>query len=204
MSSCEVRFLNKITFAQALHEQSAALDTLYCGKAAAVLLGFECFKPVITLGRRGRAEQDILRAAFEILTVDRGGQATLHNPGQLVIFPLMSVRRCGVRAWIEGLASVTQKCLRTHAIESHWDSTNPGLYTANGKIMACGVRIHRGISTHGVSINIKNDLSEFSVIRSCGVQDAPLDRVGEQVQISEFFEQWAEIFKTHFDHATGS
>jgi lipoyl(octanoyl) transferase len=193
------RFLGRIPFTQALAFEQDAFTTVLSAGLSGVILGFES-DPVITRGVRASDADLILNRdaitarGFEICTVDRGGQATIHNPGQLVIFPIVNIRAVGARAWVESLAQVSRECLATFGIQSEWRESDPGLYTAKGKIMACGVRIRRGISTHGVSINVHNVLADFALIRACGVTNAPLDRMGEPFELQEVFNVWCAKF----------
>lgn len=199
-----VEFLGRVEFTRALREQEKALARITSGRSDHFIFGFEA-EPVITLGLRAEVDADLLfshaelqRRGFSVAHVDRGGQVTLHNPGQLVIFPIYPMREIGARAWVKGLAHVTQECLREWNIESHWQERQPGLYTERGKIMACGVRIRNGLSTHGVAINVSNLLTDFSLIRACGLRDAALDRMGEGVETRQVFVSWVEKFKIRF------
>ena len=193
-------YLNLVPYTTALREQTEAVRLVRAGEKAAILLGFES-ESVITLGRRANAQVDLigtLRQGVQVVEVDRGGQATLHNPGQLVIFPIAQIRAIGARRWVEGLSEVTRLCLQEYKIESHWHSDRPGLYTAHGKIMACGVRLNGGISTHGVAINVCNDLTDFAMIRACGHNNQTMDRMGSNLDLAEIFTRWCQGFKTHF------
>lgn len=193
------RFLGWVSFAAALEIQENLWREARVSRAGC-LLGFES-EPVITLGVRGESAtdvvgdyQDLQRRGFAIHTLDRGGQATIHNPGQLVIFPVCDVREIGVRRWIDHLAEVSVRTLRAFGVESHWNPDCPGLYTERGKIMSCGVRVRHGISTHGIAINVSNQLEDFSLIRACGVSGARVDRMGEGLCLSEIFARWVTEF----------
>lgn len=193
------RFFGRIPFRLALAQEHDAWSTVVATGIDGVVLGFES-EPVITCGVRAGDEDLVLNhaqiaaAGFEIHRVDRGGQATIHNPGQLVIFPIVNVRAIGVRVWVERLAEVTAKTLFDFGVESEWRSDQPGLYTSRGKIMACGVRIRQGVSTHGIAINVSNRLSDFGVIRACGISSAPIDRMGEGHALEDIFNVWCRNF----------
>jgi lipoate-protein ligase B len=164
-----------------------------------VILGFEC-EPVITLGVRGsendlEASPEALEArGFAVERVDRGGQATVHNPGQLVIFPIVAVHDFGARNWVNFLLRVTRLTLHSLGCESECREGQPGLYTNKGKVASIGVRFRQGISTHGVAINIHNELSDFGLIRACGIRRAPVDQLGGSFRVEEVFSRWLEIF----------
>jgi len=183
--------------------QADILATVHAAASPGVVLGFEALR-VVTLGvRAAGADLVVSRSALEsrgfaVVDVDRGGQATLHNPGQLVIFPVWEMRAIGARAWVEGLAEITRQCLLEFGVEAHWKDAYPGLHTSRGKIMACGVRLKRGVSTHGIALNVSNDLNEFSLIRACGVQNAPIDKLGDGRNLREVFDVWCNKFRAHW------
>lgn len=193
------RFLGRIPFSAALAHERDAWSTVVAAGSEGVVLGFES-EPVITCGVRADDEDLILNraqiaaAGFAIHRVDRGGQATIHNPGQLVIFPIVNVRSVGARAWVECLAEVTAETLFNFGVKCEWRADQPGLYTSRGKIMACGVRIRQGVSTHGIAINVSNRLEDFGLIRACGIFSAPIDRMGEGVALEDIFNVWCQNF----------
>jgi lipoyl(octanoyl) transferase len=195
------KYLGRIPYSQALLRQNDARQTILASDFKGVILGFES-EPVITYGARAadcdfkfpRAELE--SRGFELLEVDRGGQATIHNPGQLVIFPVWAMRSIGARRWVESLAEITRLTLAQWNITSQWRDDQPGLHTAHGKIMACGVRIRQGISTHGVALNVHNNLADFALIRSCGISSAPLDRMGDGVDLPSIFAAWVDNFRS--------
>jgi len=192
------------TYDQGLSTQEMARERVEdCGQTE--VHGFE-FQPVITLGKRAQKESDLLESeilikekGFSVRHVDRGGEATLHAPGQLVVYPIVNLRELnmGARNYIEGLQITTMRLLNAYGIECGVKSGCPGVYTARGKIAFIGVRIQRGVSTHGLSINVRNDLNDFQSIRSCGVQRATLDRMidwNADASNNILFQQWSELF----------
>jgi lipoyl(octanoyl) transferase len=199
-------YLGKTSLLHSLRAQEEAYVAVTQGRPG-VVLGFECEK-TITLGRRARQEVDLaysqdelVQNGFSLINVDRGGQATLHNPGQLVVFPVVRVRDLGARAWICALAKTTRECLAQFGQESHWDEARPGVYTDKGKIASVGVRIRNGISTHGVAINVRNSLADFNAIRVCGIKAAELDQLGGEVPLPDIFASWMEHFKNQWGQA---
>jgi lipoate-protein ligase B len=193
------RYFGKISFDEALRLEAAAFARVGAGGADEIL-AFET-GPVVTLGVRALpedllwSEKELAQKGFEIRKLRRGGQATLHNPGQLVIFPIADIRRLGARAWVQLLLDVTARTLRAYGKEARCRKGQPGLYTAEGKIAAVGLRVQKGVSTHGISINVANDLADFAAIRACGVAGAPLDRVGNGAAPEAVFFSWLKNFK---------
>jgi lipoate-protein ligase B len=160
---------------------------------------------VITLGVRAALEVDApaVPEGVEIVEVDRGGQATLHNPGQLVIFPVLDVRRLGARVWVESLARATQRLAwECGAQVLKYDPLKPGLYDEHGaKVAAIGVRIRHGVSTHGIALNISNDLNDFSWIRACGRVGAPMAHLKAYAPLAEMFALWVRCLQAEVDKA---
>lgn len=154
---------------------------------------------VITLGRRMKTEELLSSGDIPVVQSTRGGLATVHSEGQLVIYPVMNLKAqgWGVKEFVHQLLKVTQTTLTEYHIESFIDEKNVGLYTNDGKIAFCGLEIKEGISQHGISINISNDLRLFSKIVSCGVTSLKTDRVCNHISdvtMRDFFEKWTFNF----------
>ena len=203
------RYLGLIGYEDGLRAQDEAVASVSASGGVGIVLGLE-HRAVITLGKRGlegedlRATPDEISAAgVELFRSPRGGQATLHNPGQLVVYPCVSLQRlgCGVREYVEGLERTTQSFLASLGIESRPGLDEPGLYTDAGKIAYFGVKITRGITSHGVSINALNDLNLFGLIRSCGKDGESFDRIAAHVPgvlLPHLFDQWISHFRATF------
>jgi lipoyl(octanoyl) transferase len=166
-----------------------------------MVLGME-FHPVITMGVRANPHDDLLSTHIPVIQTDRGGQATLHSPGQLVIYPMLDLKshNIGVKDFVQILMDMTAKTLSQIGIEAFLLSGETGVYTRQGKIAFCGLKIDSGVVRHGLSVNIKNDLGLFDNIRSCGRAQASLDLVSSHVSIEseEFFKLWVDRFREHF------
>jgi lipoyl(octanoyl) transferase len=165
------------------------------------VLGLE-FKHVITLGIRANPKEDLLDKDAPVVVTDRGGQATLHSPGQLVIYPMLCLRAhgIGVKHFVYTLMETTVSSLAKVNIEASYSPKDPGVYTKNGKIAFCGLKLDQSVVRHGLSINISNDLSLFGGIRSCGHKQATLDQVKNYypIETEEFFSIWLKEFQAHF------
>ncbi|MFC0338831.1 lipoyl(octanoyl) transferase [Kushneria avicenniae] len=126
--------------------------------------------PVFTQGRAGKPEHLLNPGDIPLVHSDRGGQVTYHGPGQLVMYPLIDVkrRRVGVRAMVDALENAVIRVLENHGIEACSRADAPGVYVGNAKIASLGLRIRRGSSFHGIAFNIDMDLSPFDHINPCG------------------------------------
>ena len=133
-------------------------------------------EPVFTQGQAGKPEHILQATDIPIVKSDRGGQVTYHGPGQLILYPLINLRRrqLGVRDMVTLLEQLVIRWLEAYGIESYAKADAPGVYVKQGandaKIASLGLRIRRGCCFHGVGINIDMDLSPFSYINPCGYQ----------------------------------
>ncbi|GIL21259.1 MAG: hypothetical protein BroJett041_23730 [Candidatus Jettenia caeni] len=159
---------------------------------------------VITLGKRGSQEADVQDPSHQaqVFQIDRGGQATLHSPGQLVIYPIVHLQKknIGVRDFVHALEEATIQTLNEIGIQSQRGEAS-GVFTNKGKIAFVGIRVDRGVTRHGISINISNDMNLFHLIRPCGVNQQPLDRLAnynDQMTTHDFFQKWIRIFTSVF------
>jgi lipoyl(octanoyl) transferase len=129
-------------------------------------------EPVFTLGQAGKWEHVLLPGDIPVVPVDRGGQVTYHGPGQLVVYPLIDLRRAkiGVRELVSKIEQATIKMLASYAIHANTQEGMPGVYVDGRKIMALGLRVRRGCSFHGLALNVCMDFEPFARINPCGYQ----------------------------------
>jgi lipoyl(octanoyl) transferase len=197
------RYLGLRLYDEVLASQQQISDTVRNTKDIQIL-GME-FHPVITLGIRGDQNSDLLQPSDQIpipvVQTDRGGQATLHTPGQLVIYPTMDLKAygIGVRDFVCIMTRATTAVLKSYGVDA-FAADAPGVYTNKGKIGFLGIRLDRGVVKHGIAINVKNDVSVFNHIKSCGVSSAQLDRLqdyrlGDEISLETVFQQWSQAFR---------
>ncbi|MFT5571216.1 MAG: lipoyl(octanoyl) transferase [Cryomorphaceae bacterium] len=117
-------------------------------------------------------QQTLLPSAIPIVKTDRGGQITYHGPGQIVMYPLINLRRfgIGVKSLVNSLEQSVIDTLGEFSITAQRRTDAPGVYVEQAKISALGLRLRRGNSYHGLSFNIDMDLSPFANIDPCGYQ----------------------------------
>lgn len=137
--------------------------------------------PVFTQGLAGKAEHVLAPGDIPVVQVDRGGQVTYHGPGQLVVYPLLDLRRLGlsVRALVHGLEQAVIDTLAGWAITGERRDGAPGVYVDGRKIMALGLRVRRGCSFHGLAFNIAMDTAPYQRINPCGFQGLQIAQVSE-------------------------
>jgi lipoyl(octanoyl) transferase len=126
--------------------------------------------PVFTLGLAGRREHLLSPGDIPVVACDRGGQVTYHGPGQAVAYVLLDLRRrgIGVKELVRRLEQAAIDVLAGYAIEGERRESMPGVYVRGAKIAAVGLRIARGCSYHGLSLNVDNDPRPFAAIDPCG------------------------------------
>jgi lipoyl(octanoyl) transferase len=144
--------------------------------------------PVFTLGLNGRREHVLDPGPIPVIPVDRGGQVTYHGPGQAVLYVLVDLRRrgLGVRALVTLLEQTVIAFLADHGIRAEARPDAPGVYVDGAKIAALGLRVRRGASYHGLSLNVDPDLSAFGRINPCGyegLETTSLKRLGVQIDV---------------------
>tara|TARA_B110000879_G_C11085566_1_gene476714 strand:+ start:362 stop:1000 length:639 start_codon:yes stop_codon:yes gene_type:complete len=126
---------------------------------------------VFTQGLAGKSEHVLVKNDIPIIQSDRGGQITYHGPGQLVIYPLLNLKRHNLN--IRDLVCLIEKSiinvLKTLNISAYQKDEAPGVYVKNAKIASLGLRIKRGFSYHGLALNIQMDLTPFKQINPCGL-----------------------------------
>jgi len=134
-------------------------------------------EPVITLGRQGDLANLLVRkeqlqaAGIDFHQVERGGDITYHGPGQLVGYPVISLREQGlsVREFMRNLEEVIIRALKHYGLKAHRASGLTGVWCGDGKIAALGVAIKGGVSYHGLALNVATKLEYFEMIIPCGL-----------------------------------
>lgn len=126
--------------------------------------------PVFTLGQAGKPEHVLAAGDIPVVQVDRGGQVTYHGPGQIVVYPLLDLRRLGigVREYVCRIEQAIIDTLDEWNITAQRQEGAPGVYVAGAKIAALGIRVRRGCTFHGLSFNVAMDLEPFHCINPCG------------------------------------
>jgi len=129
--------------------------------------------PVFTLGLNAAPEHLLAPGDIPVVQIDRGGQVTYHGPGQLMIYPLIDIRRAGlgVRDLVTALEQCVVDLAAEYGIEAASRRDAPGVYVDGVKLASVGLRIRRGASFHGMALNVNVDLEPFSRINTCGIQD---------------------------------
>ncbi|KXS37423.1 lipoyl(octanoyl) transferase LipB [Modicisalibacter sp. 'Wilcox'] len=139
--------------------------------------------PVFTQGQAGKPEHLLMPGDIPVVATDRGGQVTYHGPGQVVLYPLLDVRRAGlgVRDLVTALENAVVALLAGYGVTAKARPDAPGVYVGEAKIASLGLRIRRGCSFHGVALNVDGDLSPFLRINPCGYAGMAMTRLADLI-----------------------
>jgi lipoyl(octanoyl) transferase len=149
--------------------------------ATADELWFVEHPPVFTLGLAAKPEHVLDAGAIPVVRIDRGGQVTYHGPGQLVAYALLDLRRAGygVKELVRRLEQSVIDLLAGYRVAAARRAGMPGVYVGGAKIAAIGLRVSRGCTYHGISLNVDADLAAFARINPCGYPGLAATRLAD-------------------------
>jgi lipoyl(octanoyl) transferase len=194
-----------VPYADALRAQRALAAARHAGQVPDLVLLLE-HPPVYTRGRRSTSDElpmgeDWYRAqGIEVTDTDRGGRVTYHGPGQLVGYPIVSLRPYGddIHDYIRRMERVMIAALGDWGVEAGIREGLTGVWVSQRKIGSIGIHVSRAITTHGLAINVNNDLQPFEWIVPCGIEACRMTSVsrelGEEQDIDVFASALAERF----------
>jgi lipoyl(octanoyl) transferase len=215
-----------IPYEEAREAQRRLAERRWRGEIADVLLLLE-HPPVYTRGRRSSAEELPMGAQWyemqgiEVRDTDRGGRVTYHGPGQLVAYPIVSLRPYGddVLEYVRRLERVTIEALAEHGVEAGPIEGLTGVWTrtagrraengtmhpeigpptpAERKIGSIGVHVSRGVTTHGLAINVSNDLQPFEWIVPCGIEGVAMTSLSRELDAEQDLGAFADTVAARF------
>ncbi|RJQ65301.1 MAG: lipoyl(octanoyl) transferase [Desulfobacteraceae bacterium] len=173
---------------EALELQRAAVQARRDGRLDRDLLILLEHPPVFTLGRRGGKENLLVsenwlaQQGIRIVPIERGGDITYHGPGQLVVYPIVDLNRTTFR--VVGFVEALEKAMIQTA--AHWgitarDDTNQrGAWVEGRKLGSVGITVRRGVSFHGLALNVHTDLTPFGWINPCGIQACQMTSLAQE------------------------
>ena len=152
--------------------------------------------PVFTVGLGGSEKHILSQGKIPVIRSDRGGQATYHGPGQLVVYFLLNLRRLGwgPKHLIGELENSIIKLFDKYGINSSRIEGAPGVYVEKEKIASIGLKIKKGFSYHGISINIDMDLEPFLRINTCGYEALKVTQLSNFRKI--YFQEVQDSFES--------
>ena len=165
--------------------------------------------PVVTLGNRPLVEdlkvgvEDLARQGVAFFKTDRGGSATVHEPGQIVIYPIVKLGRRGMgpKTFVNALEQAMIETAADLGVLASRDPINPGIWVGNNKLGAIGIRIQGGVSTHGLAFNVVNDLSTFQHVTPCGLKGRGVTSLIRELRIASFSEKTLQSLLARVEEA---
>jgi lipoyl(octanoyl) transferase len=167
--------------------------------------------PVYTRGRRstptelpmGREWYEL--QGIEVRDTDRGGRVTYHGPGQLVAYPIVSLRPYGddVLEYLRRLEQVTIEALAAHGVEAELVEGLTGVWTHGRKVGSIGVHVSRGVTTHGLAVNVNNDLQPFEWIVPCGIEGVAMTSLSRELGAEQDLGAFADTVAERFGEVYG-
>ena len=190
----------RLDYATAYARQLELVTAVADGTSTDTLVTVE-HTPTVTLGRHASAtdivvdEAELAARGIRVLRTDRGGQATYHGPGQAVVYPIVDIARLGLGAqrWVSVLESALVEALAHYGVAGVLVTGRPGVWAGGSKIASVGLRITRGVSYHGVSLNVGLDVSGFACIVPCGKSGERITSLAAECENAPSVHQASEV-----------
>ena len=190
------------------HKLLAQVQSAQGGRAYLLLVEHD--RPVITLGRRGRREdilaspEQLSAAGVEIHQSTRGGEVTYHGPGQLVVYPILSLRgrNLTLHRYVNNLEQTVIALLKRFGIFANRDDKQIGVWVDGEKIAAIGIAVARWVTYHGLALNVTTDLGCFEWIVPCGLAAGRATSIAkltsQEVSVAQIKSDLVECFAEEF------
>ena len=209
----------RVPYAYAREAQKALESARHAGDVPDMLLLLE-HPPVYTKGRRSTADELPMGESWyrmqgiDVTSTDRGGRVTYHGPGQLVGYPIVSLKAYGedVHAYIRRMERVMIDALASHGVEARCIDGLTGVWVsepqahdpaAARKIGSIGVHINRAVTTHGFAINVSNDLQPFEWIIPCGIDACRMTSLSRELGAEQELDAFATTVRDRFGEVYG-
>jgi lipoyl(octanoyl) transferase len=216
-----VRWLGRLAYRDAHALQKRLVEERATDRIGDQLLLLE-HPAVLTLGRNSdpahilATDEDLDARGIEVVRIERGGEVTYHGPGQLVAYPIVRLHDRGVlvRPFVRALETALVETCRAHGVTASRRDGHPGCWCdpdgpAPRKIGALGLRVERGVSYHGIALNVTVDLADFDLIDPCGMPGVASTSIARETgrearPTTESVERAAWIFAAAFAEAIGA
>jgi len=210
MVKCKVLNLGLVNYEKAYYLQKRLHKFRREGRIDDILILLE-HEPVVTIGRGGKKDNILVSEEFlqskgiRVFEIDRGGDVTLHCPGQLVGYPILDLKFHGenIHRYLRNLEEVIIRSLKVYGVDGQRIENHTGVWVGEKKIASIGIGIKGWVTFHGFSLNINSDLSYFSLIRPCGFESRAVtsmsEILGSPVEPKDFHYQLIEHFGEVFN-----
>lgn len=203
--------LGSVPYAKGLDLQAELVTKRRAGQIPDTLVLLE-HPHVITLGSSSDpahvlvGEEERARLGIELFEAGRGGDVTYHGPGQLVAYPILDLKpdRKDLHRYLRDLETVLVAVASDYGIEAERSEAGTGVWTRTGKLAAIGIRVSSGwITSHGIALNVRSDLSYFDTIVPCGIADRDVTSLERELGsapetsdvVKRFVQRFAQVFE---------
>ena len=199
----QVQDLNRKNYQDTLKIQESLREQVLINRFEDYLILVE-HEHVYTLGKNANSS-NILNKACDIIKTDRGGDVTYHGPGQLVAYPIINlkIRKIGVKSYVEMIEKLISDTLMYYGLKTRVPINETGVWVKDKKIASIGIHVSKGVTIHGLAININTDLSYFDNIISCGIEGVKmttLDKeLGKKIAMNDIKKQLISNFNKIFN-----
>lgn len=197
--------LGRMDYLEALGLQERILELKQREALADVILFVE-HSPVYTLGRGAKSSNVLAAKEVSVTRTSRGGDVTYHGPGQLVVYPIVNLRsklRKSVHRYLRNLEISAIRTLKDFGLNGTRRPPYTGIWIDNRKIAAIGIAVRRGITFHGLALNVNPDLSYFNRIIPCGLAWADVTSMAKELGAERDLVEVRDRFIRHFAERFG-
>ncbi len=210
MNSIQFKDLGQINYDLSvklqLEERQKVKDEQSCG----TIFFLEHNPPVITLGRNALSSNMLFprklleNKGYHVRDVSRGGDITVHEPGQLVIYFVIPLKAKAVRNFVDSVVNVLLSCIKEDfSLDAEFDDQKPGLWIKGKKLCSVGFDLTQKVSMHGIALNVCNTLEGFSLIVPCGLSGVKMTtmklELNEDVTIEQVKQKLLDRYKSSFN-----
>lgn len=199
-----------LEYQQALDRQNELVQQHLSGSGRDTLVLVE-HPATVTLGRRATSaelrlpESEVLARKLSLQRINRGGLATAHEPGQLVAYPVLLLKKRDLHWFSSNFLTVVIKLLADYGLRGELKSGEPGVWVEGRKICSFGIALKKWICSHGIALNVNNDLSTFAAIIPCGRPSEELTTMSREVgfllDLTEVKQRFCQHFMQVFAYA---
>ena len=195
----QVQDLNRKNYQDTLKIQESLREKVLINTSEDYLILVE-HEHVYTLGKNANSS-NILNKACDIIQTGRGGDVTYHGPGQLVAYPIINLkkRKIGVKSYVSMIEKLISNILFDYGLKPHVPIKETGVWIDDRKIASIGIHVSRGVTMHGLAINVNTDLSYFDNIISCGIEGVKMTSMDKELGKKIRMNDIKKSLITHFN-----
>ncbi|HEY9721417.1 MAG TPA: lipoyl(octanoyl) transferase LipB [Oscillatoriaceae cyanobacterium] len=204
LSPLAIRWLGRQPYETTWALQKALIGPIADGEAPETLLLVE-HDPVITLGRKAGAAQNVLSPDWSVIETERGGDATYHGPGQLVAYPLLALREGerDLHRYLRNLESLIIATLADYGLPGERRDGLTGVWVHDRKVASLGVAVRRWVTYHGLALNVTADLGHFARLNPCGLSSDVMGSMATWLEKPPALREVADRLVAHLPETLG-